>query len=170
MKKPIAIIAFLIISFLGFGQNVRPYVIRYQNQGDTIQHNTQSVSGIHIDSQGQELNYDNGTEWTSWADMDTVYIYRGNEIVNPAYVPIDWDNASLLSANDSIGDYQIQFNGGMPELQPGSIIAIDQDTVVRYIFIETVNVNGNTVSVTSTEAYLTDIFADTDNHVSDVIA
>lgn len=162
MKKPIAIIAFLIISFLGFGQNVRPYVIRYQNQGDTIQHNTQSVSGIHIDSQGQELNYDNGTEWTSWADMDTVYIYRGNEIVNPAYVPIDWDNASLLSANDSIGDYQIQFNGGMPELQPGSIIAIDQDTVVRYIFIETVNVNGNTVSVTSTEAYLTDIFADTE--------
>lgn len=162
MKKAIAIIAFLIISFLGFGQNVRPYVIRYQNQGDTIQHNTQSVSGIHIDSQGQELNYDNGTEWTSWADMDTVYIYRGDEIVNPAYVPIDWDNASLLSANDSIGDYQIQFNGGMPELQPGSIIAIDQDTVVRYIFIETVNVNGNTVSMTSTEAYLTDIFADTE--------
>jgi hypothetical protein len=162
MKKPIAIIAFLIISFLGFGQNVRPYVIRYQNQGDTIQHNTQSVSGIHIDNQGQELNYDNGTEWTSWADMDTVYIYRGDEIVNPAYVPIDWDNASLLSASDSIGDYQIQFNGGLPELQPGSIIAIDQDTVVRYIFIETVNVNGNTVSVTSTEAYLTDIFADTE--------
>lgn len=85
-----------------------------------------------------------------------------NEVINPAYVPIDWNNATLLSANDSIGDYQIQFSGGIPELQPGSIIAIDQDTLVHYIFIETVNVNGNTVSVTSTEAFLTDIFADTE--------
>ena len=85
-----------------------------------------------------------------------------NEIVNPAYVSIDWNNATLLSANDNVGDYQIQFNGGIPELQPGSIIAINQDTLVHYIFIETVNVNGNTVSVTSTEAFLTDIFADTE--------
>ena len=162
MKKSALIIAFLLLGFFGFGQDQRPYVIRYQSQGDTIQHNTQFVSGIHIDTLGQELNYDNGTEWTSLADLDTVYIYRGDEVVNPNYVPIDWDNALLLSANDSIGDYQIQFNGGMPELQPGSIIAIDQDTVVRYIFIETVNVNGNTVSMTSTEAYLTDIFANTE--------
>lgn len=82
--------------------------------------------------------------------------------INPNYVPIDWNEATLLSANDSIGDYQIQFNAEMPDLQPGSIITIDQDTVVRHIFIETVSMDGNTVRVTSTEAYLTDIFADTD--------
>lgn len=82
--------------------------------------------------------------------------------INPKYVSIDWNDAVLLSANDSIGNYKIQFSGEMPELQPGSIITIDQDTVVHHIFIETVDVNGNTVSVTSTEAYLTDIFADTD--------
>lgn len=87
---------------------------------------------------------------------------NNSEIINPNYVMIDWDNATLLSANDSIGDYRIQFNGEMPELRPGSIITIDQDTVVHHRFIETVNLSGNTVSVTSTEAYLTDIFADTD--------
>ena len=85
-----------------------------------------------------------------------------SEIINPNYVSIDWDNAILLSASDSIGDYQIKFDGEIPELQPGSIITIDQDTVVHHIFIETVDMNGNIVSVTSTEAYLTDIFADTD--------
>ena len=87
---------------------------------------------------------------------------NNSESINPNYVLIDWDNATLLSANDSIGDYQIKFDGEIPELQPGSIITIDQDTVVHHIFIETVDMNGNIVNVTSTEAYLTDIFADTD--------
>ena len=87
---------------------------------------------------------------------------NNSEIINPNYVSIEWDNATLLSANDSVGDYQIKFDGEIPELQPGSIITIDQDTVVHHIFIETVDMNGNIVSVTSTDAYLTDIFADTD--------
>lgn len=162
MKKTILFVAFLLISFVGFGQNERPYIIKYKTQSDTVYFNTRYVNGIHVDANGQELIHDNGTEWSSLADLDTVYVVRGSETVNPNYVPIDWNDASLIQSNDSIGDYQIQFNGEMPELQPGSIITIDQDTVVHYIFIETVNVNGNMASVTSTEAYLTDIFADTD--------
>ncbi len=161
MKKSVFLIAFLLIGFLCFGQNERPYVIKYKTQSDTIYHHTQSVSGIHIDANGQELIHEDGTDWSSLTDLDTVYIYR-SDIVNPSYVPIDWNEASLVSSNDSIGDYQIQFNGEIPELQPGAIITIDQDTVVHHLFIETVDVNGNTVYLTSTEAYLTDIFADTD--------
>ena len=83
-------------------------------------------------------------------------------VVNPSYVPIDWNDATLVSSNDSTGVYQIQFNGVMPELKPGSILTIDNDTVARYIFVESMSVEGNMVSITSTEAYLTDIFADTD--------
>ena len=162
MKKSIFLITFLLVGFFGMAQNERPYIIKYKTQGDTIYHRTQSVSGIHIDANGQELIHENGTDWSSLTDLNTVYIYRGSEIINPMYVPIDWNDATLLSSNDSIGDYQIQFNGEMPELQPGSIITIDQDTVVHYVFIESVDVNGNTVNVTSSEAYLTDIFADVD--------
>ena len=161
MKKSVFLIAFLLIGLLCFGQNERPYVIKYQTQTDTVYHRTQSVSGIHIDANGQELIHEDGMDWSSLTDMDTVYVYR-SEIVNPDYVPIDWNEASLLSSNDTLGNYQIQFNGEMPELQPGSIITIDQDTVVHHIFVETVDVNGNTVYLTSTEAFLTDIFADTD--------
>ncbi|MBO6025244.1 MAG: hypothetical protein J6P83_10380 [Bacteroidales bacterium] len=82
--------------------------------------------------------------------------------INPNYVVIDWTEATLLSSNDSIGDYQIQFNGEMPELKPGSVITIDQDTVVHHRFVKSLTVEGNTVRMTSTEAYLTDIFAETD--------
>ena len=161
MKKTALIIAFLLAGFFGFGQNNKPYVIRYTSQGDTIQHNTQAVSGIHIDSLGHELNHEGGTEWSSLVDMDTVYIYRGDEIVNPAYVPIDWENTTLEQANDSLGNYQMQFGDAVPEdLVAGSVIAIDYDTAVRYVYVESVNVNGNTVTLSSTEANLTDIFAD----------
>lgn len=88
--------------------------------------------------------------------------------INPTYVLIDWTEATLLSSNDSIGEYQIQFDGEMPELKPGSIITIDQDTVVRHRFVKSLTIEGNTVRMTSTEAYLTDIFADTDFTLSTV--
>lgn len=87
---------------------------------------------------------------------------NNSEIINSHYVPIDWDNATLLSTNDSVGDYQIQFSGEVPELQPGSVIAIREGVDVRYAFVETVSVDGNTVSMTTSEAYLTDIFANTE--------
>lgn len=85
-----------------------------------------------------------------------------DEVVNPNYVPIDWNEAVLVASDDNTGDYQIQFNGEMPELQPGSIVAIDRETEVLYRFVESVNVEGNSVRITSSEAYLTDIFANTD--------
>lgn len=81
--------------------------------------------------------------------------------INPEYVPIDWDDATLLTSNDSIGNYQIRFEGTIPDIHPGSVLAIDQDTVVHYIFVETVRVNGNIMNITSSEAFLTDIFYDT---------
>lgn len=77
--------------------------------------------------------------------------------INPNYVPIDWENATVI-ASDSTGDYQIQFNGEVPDIQPGSVISIDEDTVVHHIFVENTSVSGHTMNITSTEAYLTDIF------------
>ena len=161
MKKTALLIAFLTVGFLGFGQSNRPYIIRYASQGDTIRHNVQAVSGIHIDTLGHEMTHEGGTEWSALADMDTVYVYRGDETVNPAYVPIDWESTTLVQADDSTGNYQMQFNGAVPEdLVAGSVIAIDYDTAVRYVFVETVTVNRNMVTLSSTEANLTDIFAD----------
>lgn len=84
-----------------------------------------------------------------------------DEIVSPDYVPIDWENASIISSNDSIGDYSINFTGEVPSIVPGSVITIDQDSIIRYVFVEDVQIDGNTISMTTSEAYLTDIFANT---------
>ena len=82
--------------------------------------------------------------------------------INPEFVPINWKETSVTSFDDSTGNYQIQFNGSVPDIHPGSVIAIDRDTVVLYRFVTSANVTGNTVNVTTVEAYLTDIFANTE--------
>ena len=82
--------------------------------------------------------------------------------INPEFVPINWEETSVTTYDDSTGNYQIQFNGSVPDIHPGSVIAIDRDTVVLYRFVTSANVMGNTVNVTTVEASLTDIFANTE--------
>ena len=83
------------------------------------------------------------------------------EIISPNYIHIDWTQASLISYNHELGEYKINFSGEVPEIQTGSIVAIDQDTLVKYVFVEQANIEENIVSMTTSEAYLTDIFANT---------
>ena len=82
--------------------------------------------------------------------------------INPEYVPIDWEKTSLVSSDDNTGNYTIQFDSAAPDIHPGSVITIDKDTAVLYRYVESVSVSGNTVNITSSEAYLTDIFVNTD--------
>ncbi len=82
--------------------------------------------------------------------------------INPEFVPINWEETSVTSYDDSTGNYQIQFNGSVPDIHPGSVIAIDRDTVVLYRFVTSANVMGNTMNVTTVEGSLTDIFANTE--------
>ena len=92
-------------------------------------------------------------------DNDEVIDYVS---VNPEYVPIDWQTTTVVVADDSTGTYQFQFTGSVPDIHTGSIITIDRDTAVLYRYVISSSVNGNMMSVTTTEAYLTDIFANTD--------
>ena len=92
-----------------------------------------------------------------------------DEIVSPDYVSIDWENASIISSNDSIGDYQINFTGEVPNIVPGSVIAIDNENILRYVFVESVNVEGNTLNIKTSQAYLTDILANTNITLQQII-
>ena len=82
--------------------------------------------------------------------------------INPEYVPIDWETTTVTAYDDSTGDYTIQFADTVPDIHPGSVIAIDRDTVVLYRFVLTATTQGNTVNLTTAEAYLTDIFYDSE--------
>ena len=120
MKKSLLLIAFLLVCLFGFGQNGRPYFIRYRTANDTVYLNTQSVNGIHIDALGHELTHEDGTVWSALTDLDTVYIYREAE----EYEWVDLGLPSgLLWATCNVGadspeDYGDYFAWG--EIQPKS--------------------------------------------------
>lgn len=82
--------------------------------------------------------------------------------VNPNYVAIDWESADLQTYDDSTGNYVIQFNDAPPDIQAGAVIAIDRDTTVYYRFVTSVQTNGTTMTLTTVEATLNDIFYDSD--------
>ena len=90
--------------------------------------------------------------------------------VSQQYVPIDWSGATLVSSDDNTGAYTIRFADSVPAIYAGSVIAIDRDTVVYYRFVETATTNGNTVSITSSEATLTDIFYNSGFTLSSAVA
>lgn len=80
--------------------------------------------------------------------------------INPNYVPIDWESSTVQSYDDNTGNYVIQFANSVPDLHPGSVIAIDRDTVAFYRIVVSSERNGNTLHLTTAEADLTDIFHD----------
>ena len=90
--------------------------------------------------------------------------------VSQQYVPIDWSGATLVSSDDNTGAYTIRFADSVPTILAGSVIAIDRDTVVYYRFVETATTNGNTISITTSEATLADIFYNSGFTLSTAVA
>ena len=121
---------------------------------------------VHLSAQNEMLIHktDGSVIKYNTAEIDSIKFFTIEEPqgpVSPDYVSIDWNNASIISSNDSIGDYQINFTDDVPDIVPGSVITIDQDSIVRYVFVESVDVNGNTLNIKTSQAYLTDIFLNT---------
>ena len=111
MKKTLLFVAFLLLGFVGFGQNEMPYIIQYHTQNDTIYHNTHSVDGIHIDAFGHELMHESETEWSSLLELDTVYVYRDKfkKLIGDIG---DWDE--VLFSNEQICLYKEGGRDGIP--------------------------------------------------------
>ena len=88
----------------------------------------------------------------------------GSDVVNinPDYVPIDWETSTVQSYDDNTGTCTIQFDGSVPDMHPGSIFAIDRDTIAFYRIVVSSERDGNTIRLTTAEADLTDIFHDCD--------
>ena len=109
MKKPLLlIIAFLQIGFFGISQNKMPYYIMYQMDGDTVYRSLQSVSSININSDGQQLNYGNGTDLIPLSGLDTVTVFR-DKLRKYVGEMADWDE--VLFSMEQIHFYKENTNG-----------------------------------------------------------
>lgn len=114
MKNSILLMVFLLAGILGFGQSERLYFIKYQTIGDTVCHSTQSIYGIHIDASAQELIHENGTEWSSLRDLDTVYVYRGYELPM-----VTTNEVTDVTSNYVIVSGEVTYAGGGTVIERG---------------------------------------------------
>lgn len=83
------------------------------------------------------------------------------EAINPSFVPIDWSSVSLSGYADDSDAFSITFKGQMPDIQVGSVLSVDAGTSGSIRIVKDVEVNGNTVNLTTIEGNLCDVFANT---------
>ena len=83
------------------------------------------------------------------------------EAINPSFVPIDWSDVSLSGYSDDSDFFSITFKGRIPDIQVGSVLSVDAGTSGSIRIVRKVETNGNTVSLTTIEGNLCDVFANT---------
>ena len=111
MKKSLLILALLLAGFWGFGQNEMPFILKYQLSGDTVYHNTQSVGGIHINLESQEVIVGENSDFMPLSALDTVYVVR-DRCVKYVGEASDWDE--VLFSNEQIHFYKGNGREGQP--------------------------------------------------------
>lgn len=125
MKKSILITAFLLISLFNYSQNYRPYTLKFQIGGVTHYYDTRSIEGIHIDASGQELIHENGTDWVSLTDLDTVFVYR--EIAMPS---VTLCNVNNITPSSAVALAEVTDDGGAIVTERGMCWSADHSPTI----------------------------------------
>lgn len=85
--------------------------------------------------------------------------------INPAYVPIDWDNdeATIVSHDAEKGDFTLDFGKNeLPQIEKGSILTLDVDTGIFLRKVVSVTESDGKVMLKTEQARLDEVFFDTE--------
>ena len=85
--------------------------------------------------------------------------------INPAYVPIDWDEKeAVVTDHDAVkGDFTLDFGENeVPELEKGSILTLDVDTAIYLRKVTSVTKENGKVVLKTEQARMDEVFFDTD--------
>ena len=92
------------------------------------------------------------------AAIDSVAFRVNDIVVSQDYLPVSEDGYTILSADVEKGDYVLNFNGSIPDIEVGSVMTILGDTISEMIRVESVQRSGQQVTLTSERASLGDVF------------
>ncbi len=100
---------------------------------------------------------------------DTLFIRQSGAT---PYVEIKWnDNATLTDFNPTSGKVEVHFNGRVPNFQAGvSSIVVPTDSFSYIRLVDAVSVNGNKVTLQTSEGDMTDVFMNKEFTLSTVPA
>lgn len=85
-----------------------------------------------------------------------------SEVVNPNYVPIDWEITRLLECKPDEGVYSFRSSASTASLRAGSVLTIDADTTGYIVIVKQITRDGDVVRIKTKPGTLCDIFANTE--------
>lgn len=122
-----------------------------------------SIVGCHEDPVTGDDNKKDPNKDKTWEE---VIDPDGDGIgINPAYVPIDWDNdeATIVSHDAEKGDFTLDFGKNeLPEIEEGSILTLDVDTGIFLRKVVSVTESDGKVMLKTEQARLDEVFYDTE--------
>lgn len=85
-----------------------------------------------------------------------------SEVVNPDYVPIDWEITRLLECKPDEGVYSFRSSASIASLRAGSVLTIDADTTGYIVIVKQITRDGDVVRIKTKPGTLCNIFANTE--------
>lgn len=85
-----------------------------------------------------------------------------DDVVNPDYVPIDWEKTKLHEIDEENGRYSFDASSETENLKPGSILTIDADTASYIVIVKKLKRDNGKISIEARKGDLCDIFANTE--------
>lgn len=90
--------------------------------------------------------------------IDSVAFDVNRIVTSKDYQLLELDSYTVQEADTTAGLYTLLFSGEVPQLKPGNIITVANDTLARLVRIIRMETEGNTVYIESEEASLGDVF------------
>lgn len=118
----------------------------------------------HEDFVSQEIETKAGVSRILLEEIDSVRLVAPQieNSINPAYVPIDWNNVSLKDCDRENFIFHLQCNGEAPDVKPSSVITINEDNIMHIILVTKVEKNGNEMIITGCPGDLGNLFFNTE--------
>ena len=90
--------------------------------------------------------------------IDNVDFCVNDITVSEDYLPVSEDGYTIVSADVTEGRYVLEFNGEVPQIEEGSVMTIIGDDISEMIRVQSVQRNGQQVTLTSQKASMGDVF------------
>lgn len=83
------------------------------------------------------------------AEIDSISLFapEPETSISPAFVPIDWETASISSCDVENCSFSLLFSADVPAIIPSSVIVMNEDSVSHIVLVTEVVRNGNSLEI-----------------------
>ena len=170
MKKFVISFILAAVGLAAHAQKAGDVLYIYRNDGqfnaffidevDSISYSNYDVDSLYCyDGITTQLVYTSDSLYRiPLAVIDSVAFNDSKIVVSADYLPMDVGDYSIVSADVETGQYVLEFNGSLPDVSPGKVLTIINDTLAQVVRVTSATIQNKQISILSEPADLGDIF------------